>query len=405
MYAIPTHLPTSFDDWSFQDKALTTVQGLALAGSVALTVLGILGLVSHYYSYAFSMNLTMKASIMHLSLGGMGTLCIPLILRKILLGNQYYYDSRARKFTHYKFPCSRALLSVKKKEGIWLLRVGKGASKKIKMELKKNGAVSNTVISIEKNSPINHELEIYEKLKDAQFIIHCLNSVETTEKKILTLELCENGTLEKSKQSLSLQEKITIFADCLRGLRELHGIGYLHLDLHADNLFITKDKRGRLGDFNSSRTMSAMNDKDAFDDFLPKNNYLRLPITFRLLAPEIFKNVALYKQEAALVEITGKADIWALGMTLAETLSPKSPAYLHICELQKKYTKTGFKFCPFVLEPHETIQYLDDLTKGYPQEPQIPLERLIWYMLHPNPEIRLTPEQAAIELENMPIVD
>jgi serine/threonine protein kinase len=306
------------------------------------------------------------------------------------------------------------------------------------------------VRSVEYNPPANDELFIYKSLNHCPFIVHCLQVVRNdAHKRTLILEYCARGPFHTAYHNLSQHEVWQVIHDYLEALDALHRIDFLHLDCHGGNLLLTQDNRGRLADFGSCRRISQLNTQEGFTRFMPdERGKYPLPLASRLLAPEIVACIQEFKQNKSLttainlsvglsssdsedftqqilgfsVEVNGqglftrqkntrdaskapeaegekpktqvispKADLWSLGVTLANKLLPESKALKHIFTCQAKYTH----FSPFSLTPEQISRYLTEL-HHYPPSPleSHSLEFLFWSMLHPDPQKRCTTQEA-----------
>ena len=88
----------------------------------------------------------------------------------------------------------------------------------------------------------------------------------------------------------------------LAGLRALHRVNIVHRDMKSANIFLSKDGRAKLGDFNVSE--------------IEGENLTNMQIGTPLYSsPEVFKNV----------EYSIKSDIWSLGCAAYEMCQLKPP--------------------------------------------------------------------------------
>ncbi len=289
-------------------------------------------------------------------------------------------------------------------------KLGRGVQKTAYLVRSLQENFPDQVRTVERNPPANDELAIYEALKACPHVVHCLAVVKDTEqKRSLILEMCPK-TL-KAADGLTQAQILTFFEGYLRGLAALHEAGYLHLDCHEGNLFIDAKERGRLADFGSSRPIDSLNTVEGFGKMMPvqtrdESHHLPLAMAFHLLAPEIVRCIGRLKEgqrdkkEAALVPISGKADVWTLGNILAKKLKPQSSAYQKTIECQEAIqpvTPNNQCYCPFTLSIEKNNQYHQDLLSNYPDEPinQASVDYLIWKMLHPDHNLRFSAQEAA----------
>lgn len=282
-------------------------------------------------------------------------------------------------------------------------KLGKGVQKTAYVAINIQTGVADQALTIERNPPVNDELAIYEALKDCPYVVHRLAVVKNTPKKrSLILEMCPT-TLEKAV-GLTQAQLLSLYEEYLRGLAALHEVGYLHLDCHKGNLFIDTEGHGRLGDFGSSRPIDSLNTKEGFGKMMPietaGGRSLPLAMAVALLAPEIVLGIGHHQEEKDVTQpplISGKADVWAIGNSLASLLRPKAEAYQALTTVQHQLQPQKETFQPFALKLGEHNIYYSKLTDTYPAQPtqQLSLDLLILKMLHPDPNQCFTALEAA----------
>lgn len=107
------------------------------------------------------------------------------------------------------------------------------------------------------------EIDALKKCKENNFqnvinIFHdgiciCKNPISGKMEEYLfyTMEYAEfdlKGYIEKSHNTLSYDEKITLCISLAEGLKELESLGYYHRDIKPDNIFMTAKHRWKIGD-------------------------------------------------------------------------------------------------------------------------------------------------------------
>ncbi len=122
----------------------------------------------------------------------------------------------------------------------------------------------------------------------------------------LLLELMEGGSLRDRllRGKLSEPEALQVFSDVAAGLVAVHGHKHVHLDVKADNVFLTKEGRAKLGDFGSSKEV-----RETLHD-------TKFALTFQWTAPELLCDMP---------RASPAADVWSFGMLMFETLTGEVP--------------------------------------------------------------------------------
>lgn len=151
-----------------------------------------------------------------------------------------------------------------------------------------------------------HEAEILQTLKHTN-IIRYRNFTKTARKIYILMDYADGGDLdqlikyhEKIKKRLSEDEILDIFVQICLGLKYLHDRKILHRDLKPQNVFLTKDRIVKLGDFGISKTLEHTNDV--------AKTMAGTPI---FCSPEICMGKVY----------NSKSDIWSLGCILYELIT------------------------------------------------------------------------------------
>src|SRR5690554_1197534 len=135
---------------------------------------------------------------------------------------------------------------------------------------------------------------------------------------VLIMEYAEGGTLTgflKTNPDDAVRDKL--IRDIIQGIGYLHGEGILHRDLKPGNILITKNRRGepvaKITDFGISR--------DILTDRTVEQSFTEGVGTPHYMAPEQF-----YKKKYGLNgELSGRTDIWALGVIVHLMLTGRLP--------------------------------------------------------------------------------
>lgn len=151
---------------------------------------------------------------------------------------------------------------------------------------------------------VHNEIRIHRGLIHSN-IVKLVESVITTDKVTLVLELCERGNLFRKmrKSVLNLQQRKYVFSQVVSGLKFLHSSSILWRDLKPENILLTHDHKIKLCDFGWA--VDAFN-ADKGDE--PAGTLL-------YMSPESLRGV---RQEKS-------SDLWSLGVLLYEMAENKEP--------------------------------------------------------------------------------
>ncbi|KAL7721174.1 Membrane-associated tyrosine-and threonine-specific CDC2-inhibitory kinase [Entamoeba marina] len=106
------------------------------------------------------------------------------------------------------------------------------------------------------------------------------------------------------RKSMTEDEIIYVSWAVLHALKTLNRLGFVHLDVKPENMFIARDGKVKLGDFNTSCQIGVVRDIDEMGE----SSYL---------APEVLQGI-----------VTPQADIFSLGISMFEMSSQKKfPIY------------------------------------------------------------------------------
>ena len=127
------------------------------------------------------------------------------------------------------------------------------------IDLNNNDKFSANLLDMEKY--YNNEIELITKLNH-QNIVKYYKSFTENNKIYIIMEYFDNGDLDnyikalkedKDKEENIKKEEIwNIFYQCMSGLNYLHSMGVIHRDISPQNIFMTKNKIIKIGDFGVS---------------------------------------------------------------------------------------------------------------------------------------------------------
>ena len=149
--------------------------------------------------------------------------------------------------------------------------------------------------------------EILEKVCKHPYIVEYLGHGKIKGDLYLTMEYCEFPNLKIliSRADPILEQYVgNILIDVAEALEHVHDCGYLHYDFKPENILVSRNGNVRLCDFDLSRPVPKVPTK------MPDN-----PGTPVYMAPEQLRGR----------EIDQRADIFAFGVTMYETLTGQKP--------------------------------------------------------------------------------
>jgi serine/threonine protein kinase len=146
---------------------------------------------------------------------------------------------------------------------------------------------------------------------NSRHIVAYFGSYKTDSELWIFMEYCGlgsvNDALKAMKDGLSEPELAYVLQDTLKGIRDLHKLGYIHRDIKSANILLNDKASVKLADFGVSSTEAAKH-----------HTVIGTPYW---MAPEIISA----GKSADGYDL--KADIWSLGITaieMAETMPPRS---------------------------------------------------------------------------------
>ena len=161
---------------------------------------------------------------------------------------------------------------------------------------------------------VQQEVDLLRRAQHRNVVRLYASVVDTTELRItLFMEMMWGGTLaalvSKSANPLSEDTIRTFTIQILRGIIHLHSLGIVHRDLKGENVLLSSDGIVKLADFGTARAMT-LTTKGA----RTKKGLESLVGTPLFMAPELIANEGDDGYGR-------KADIWSLGITVAELLN------------------------------------------------------------------------------------
>jgi eukaryotic-like serine/threonine-protein kinase len=150
-----------------------------------------------------------------------------------------------------------------------------------------------------------NEVQITMSLKEDQSVVRSFEGFPTGQNAFLALEYCPGGTLDQlllERGKLTLEEASYLILDVAMGVLHAHTKKVLHRDVKPANVFLTKDKRAKLGDFGTGVFITEQKDDE------------RVGTAF-YMAPEIFEGKPANIQ----------TDTYSLGILAYEVLAGARP--------------------------------------------------------------------------------
>jgi len=169
-------------------------------------------------------------------------------------------------------------------------------------------AVAIKIIAFgEDMQPLKREVDIMKECKN-EFVVRYLGSYEKDTTLWIVMELCEPGSIadvmRMTKQTLTESQIRVVCASVLLSLVYLHGRKYIHRDVKAGNILLTRNGIVKIADFGVSAQLTTIHSK--------RDTAIGAPFW---MAPEVIKEE----------QYNGKADIWSLGISVIEMAEGKPP--------------------------------------------------------------------------------
>ncbi|KAI5180791.1 hypothetical protein NEOKW01_1075 [Nematocida sp. AWRm80] len=188
-----------------------------------------------------------------------------------------------------------------------------------------------TVVKVTKKKWITSK-ERQEILKEAKFmhrlrkqknIIQVLRAWEENAMLFIEMSLCNEGTLKdylKKGSVLSIQQKIDLVVQLVKGISRIHKAKIIHLDIKPENIYLHKDTKGiihlKIGDFGISRAAEATTEIEFDGDRL-------------YMAPELLQNQCTYA-----------SDIYSVGLVILDVFLETSIAQKEMMPWNRLSQKT-----------------------------------------------------------------
>lgn len=136
---------------------------------------------------------------------------------------------------------------------------------------------------------------------DSKHILRYRNMWVERERLYISTELCQGSLRDWAQSELSEEEVLLALRDVAKGLRELHAMGVVHLDVKPDNILYSFSQRFKLGDLGLARLIDTLKGNRE----IPEGDS-------RYLAPELLSDPRPNLQ---------KCDIFALGASIYEVMN------------------------------------------------------------------------------------
>ncbi|KAK6345398.1 hypothetical protein TWF718_007314 [Orbilia javanica] len=285
-------------------------------------------------------------------------------------------------------------------------QIGEGASAIVKLMSKVHGNPSElfAVKEFRKKSHNESEEEYTQKLNSEW----CLSKSLVHPNIVLTEDLCRNngrwchvmeycsgGDLFSliKKNFMGVDEKLCIFKQLLRGVAYLHSHGVAHRDIKPENLLLCADGRLKISDFGISEVVSG--DHPAFSEKMEcgaNMNEVRLSRpgicgSKPYLSPEVIAQKDAYDAR--------KLDVWSCAIVYV-TLHYGGFPWAEASSNDRMYAAYKCTFDKW-LDANPSGLITTDSTMPTARifcDMKPPLKRLLYRMAHPDPEKRITIEEA-----------
>ncbi|EPS37942.1 hypothetical protein H072_8493 [Dactylellina haptotyla CBS 200.50] len=285
-------------------------------------------------------------------------------------------------------------------------QIGEGASAIVKLMSKVHGNPSElfAVKEFRKKSHNESEEEYTQKL-NSEF---CLSKSLVHPNIVLTEDLCRNngrwchvmeycsgGDLFSiiKKNFMGAEEKLCIFKQLLRGVAYLHSHGVAHRDIKPENLLLCSDGRLKISDFGISEVFSG--DHPAFSEKMECGSNMD---EVRLSRPGICGSKPYLSPEVITQKDSydaRKLDVWSCAIVYV-TLHYGGFPWAEASSSDRMYAAYRTSWDKWLnANPSGVINSDSTLpTARIFGDMKPPLKRLLYRMAHPDPEKRITIEQA-----------
>jgi serine/threonine protein kinase len=311
----------------------------------------------------------------------------------------------------HNLPCSVEFEPENKKIFIHLKehtikKLGSGKAKKVCYSIDYNPKTPTFIASLLFKDQGSSD-QIKQKQRNVNFIKECEFLKEITRRKCLHLpsiiavtshvkaktgemkqqilqKIYVNGTLKSviNEKVLQNDQKVQLVKSLLASMAELHGLGYVHRDLHPGNFLVDENYNAVLSDFGKIEKMADLKGERAL-------------ATDTRLAPE-----ALFPENMKGSDYE-KSDLFAIAHTLHSLIYGKAPAWVenkmlrpsvstNMKEEEKKSVREQFeKTILETTDERRTILENKKATEGFLSQIEL-VEYITLQLLHPNPVERKT---------------
>ncbi|KAK6465285.1 kinase-like domain-containing protein [Scheffersomyces coipomensis] len=154
---------------------------------------------------------------------------------------------------------------------------------------------------------VQQEIQFLAELKNVPNVTHYYGSFLNDTKLWIIMDYCAGGSLRTLLKAGVFEERYVgiILRELLLGLSGVHKMGFIHRDLKAANVLITKEGKVQLCDFGVAAKITS--------NALKRTTMAGTPYW---MAPEVIRKGDTYNS---------KADIWSLGITIYEIATGNPP--------------------------------------------------------------------------------
>lgn len=150
-----------------------------------------------------------------------------------------------------------------------------------------------------------NEVQITLSIKEDEHIVQAYEGFPTGKNAFLAIQYCPGGTLDQlllERGKLPLEQAVNLILDVAMGVAHTHSKQVLHRDVKPANVFLTEQKRAKLGDFGTGVFIT----EQSLDERVGTAFYM---------APEVFEGKAPSIQ----------SDMYSLGVLTYEVLAGARP--------------------------------------------------------------------------------